>query len=339
MFDWFMVEGTMTAAYVTTLGGADNITVGPLPVPSCGSTDVLVRVEAAAVNLADTFVRSGSFPTATPMPYIVGTDLMGTVVEAGAQAPGFQPDQYVWCNSMGRGGRQGPTAEYAAVPADRLYHLPDGVDPHVAVALAQPAGTAYLGWFVHARLRPGETVFVGGGAGNVGTAAIQMAALAGARVIASARPDDHQKCRTAGAEAVFDYRDPELADRIANHAVDGVDVVWETSGHHDFGLVARVAAVGCRVLVTAASDDLPVPFSRLYTRDVSMLGFVISLAEVADLADAAKLINQMLKQGDLTTHVAQRLPMTQTAEAHRRIEKGGVRGRLIVSCDPHSATP
>lgn len=326
-----MGERTMTAAYVTALGGADNIRVGALPIPNVGPTDVLVRVDAAAVNPADAYVRSGRFPTATPMPYIVGSDLVGTVVDTGTAETAFRPGQQVWCNSMGRGGRQGPTAEYAAVPADRLYHLPEGVDPHVAVALAQPAGTAYLGWFVHARLRPGETVFVGGGAGNVGTAAVQMARLAGARVIASAHPDDHHKCQAAGAEAVVDYRDPGLANRIAHYAPDGVDVAWETSGHHDFDLVTLVAATGCRVVITAASTDPPVPLSRLYASDIAVFGFVISHARVSDLADAAGLINQMMRDGRLSTQISQCVPLTQTADAHRRIEQGGVKGRLLVT--------
>lgn len=327
----------MTAAYVTTLGSADGIVVGPLPVPECGPADVLVRVQVAAVNPADAYVRAGRFPTPVPLPYVVGSDLVGTVVDVGSATTGsirFRPGQRVWCNSMGRDGRQGATAEYAAVPAGRLYPLPDGVDPEVAVALAQPAGTAYLGWFVHARLRPGETVFVGGGAGNVGDAAIRLAALSGARVIASARPDDHDRCRSAGATAVFDYRDPGLADRIAECAPDGVDVLWETSGRHDFDLVARVAGTGCRVLITAAAGAPAIPLSRFYTNDVALLGFVISRAGVDDLAAAAGLINRLLGTGRLTTRIAERFPIARTADAHRRIETGSAHGRLIVSCTP-----
>ncbi|MGH3493390.1 MAG: alcohol dehydrogenase catalytic domain-containing protein, partial [Sciscionella sp.] len=205
-----MPVATMNAVYVTALGPASEIRVGMLPVPTPGPTEVLVAVDTVAVNPVDTYIRSGRYRTPVPMPFIVGRDLVGTVVEVGSAATSFRPGARVWCNSMGHEGRQGPTAEYAAVPAERLYHLPDGVDPRTAVALAQPAATAYLGWFGHARLRPGQTVFVGGGAGNIGTAAIQMATLAGARVLTSAAPDDHEHCRVAGADVVLDYRDPFL---------------------------------------------------------------------------------------------------------------------------------
>ena len=320
----------MTAAYVDEPGPAENIRVGSLPVPDIGPADVLVAVEAVAVDPVDTYVRSGRYRTALPRPFVVGRDLVGTVAAA-PEITGFSPGDRVWCNSLGHDGRQGSFAEYAAVPADRLYRLPPEVDPAQAVALAHPAATAFLGWFVHARLRPAETVFVGGGAGNVGTAAIQTATVAGARVLASCRPEDADRCRAAGAEEVFDYRDERLHDRVARAAPYGVDVVWETSGHHDLTLVTRVSAVGARVLVTAAATPTSqVPWPQLYTRDVRMLGFVISRASVADLAGAASAINRMLGRGLLTARIADVLPLARTADAHRRIEAGEVSGRLVL---------
>lgn len=110
-----------------------------------------------------------------------------------------------------------------------------------------PAATAYLGWFVHAQLRAGETVYVGGAAGNVGSAATAIARAAGARVLASARPEDHDGCRVAGADVVIDYRDPDLHERLRAAAPAGVDVFWDTSGHHDLGLTWTWSrpALGC----------------------------------------------------------------------------------------------
>ncbi|WP_309237240.1 NADPH:quinone reductase [Actinomadura sp. BRA 177] len=291
------------------------------------------------MNPVDAFVRSGTYRTPVPMPLIVGRDLVGTVTGTGSGARGFGLGDRVWCNSMGHEGRQGTTAQFASVPAERLYRLPDGTHPETAVAVAQPAATAYLGWFVHGGLQPGRTVFVGGGAGNIGSAAIAMAALAGARVIASAHPNDHARCRAAGADTVLDYRDPHLPDRLTEHAPQGIEVYWETSGHHDFAAVDQVAAAGCRVLVTASAPDTPpVPLPHLYTRDVTLPGFVISRASATDLADAASLINHMLARGLLTAQIADRLPLAQTAEAHRRIEEGQVKGRLLITVHYRSGT-
>src|SRR5207253_765147 len=108
----------------------------------------------------DTFVRSGAWRTPLEFPFVIGRDLVGTVAAAGAGAGGFRVGDRVWCNSLGHDGRQGAAAEQAVVPVDRLYHLPDGVDPVDAVALAHPAATAHLALFTHGRLRAGESVAV-----------------------------------------------------------------------------------------------------------------------------------------------------------------------------------
>ncbi|TAM81358.1 MAG: NADPH:quinone reductase, partial [Jatrophihabitans sp.] len=171
----------MDAAYVERLGPVENIRYGRLPVPRIGPTDVLVAVAAVTVNPVDTFVRSGRFATATPFPFVIGRDLVGTVADVGDGAVGFAVGERVWENSLGHGGRQGSFAQYAVVPAERLYHLPDRADPVQAVALAHMAATAYLGLFRRARLRPDETIYIGGGAGNVGGAARRRARPAGPR--------------------------------------------------------------------------------------------------------------------------------------------------------------
>ena len=162
------------------------------PVP--GPTDVLVRVDAAAVDPVDMFVRSGAYRTPTPFPFVLGRDLVGTVAETGPGATGFAVGDRVWSHSMGHGGRQGVTAEYCVVGVDRLYHLPGDVDAARAVAVLHPVATAHLALFRHARLQPGETVLVIGGAGNVGRAATVLAARAGARVLAVARAETAPDC-------------------------------------------------------------------------------------------------------------------------------------------------
>lgn len=326
------VPAMMNAAYVDELGGVENIRYGQLPVPRIGPTDVLVAVEAVTVDPVDTFVRSGAFPTATPFPFVIGRDLSGTVVAVGEGVSGFGVGDRVWENSLGHGGRQGSFSQYAAVPAERLYHLPDGVDPVQAVAVAHMAATAWLGLFRHGRLGLGETIYIGGGAGNVGDAAVRLGAAAGARVIASASGDDLEHCRQAGAAVAIDYHDSDAGDKIRAAAPDGVDVYWETSGHHDFDAAVERTARGGRILLTAAGPEprVELPVSSAYTRDVSLLGFVISNATVSDLAAAAEVINQRLADGTLSARIADVLPLAEAREAHRRIEAGEVSGARLI---------
>lgn len=315
------VPATATAAYIVETGPADAIRVGPLPVAAPGPTDVLVRTEALVANHVDVFVRSGAYPTATPFPFVIGRDLAGTVVAAGPGVAEFRVGDRVWCNSLGHHGRQGSFAQYALVPADRLYPLPDGVGPVAAVSVAHTAATAYLGLFRQARLQIGEAVVIGGAAGGVGTAAVQLARAAGARVIGTAAERDAGWCHSCGAEQVVDYRDPHAADRIRAAAPGGVDVYFDTSGHHDFETTLPLLATGGRVVVMAGLAARAVlPAAALYTRDASLRGFAISNASVADLAAAATVINARLAADGLRSRIRTRLPLAAAAQAHRMLE-------------------
>jgi NADPH:quinone reductase-like Zn-dependent oxidoreductase len=325
----------MWAAWIDQLGGPECIRYGELPVPVPGPTDVLVRVQAVAVNPVDTFVRSGAFLTPITFPFVIGRDLAGTVAAAGPGATKLAIGDRVWCNSLGHDGRQGAAAQYAVVARERLYDLPDAVDTLSAVAVAHPAATAHLALTIHARVLPGETVYIAGGAGHVGSAAVLLAARAGARVIASAREEDLDRCRSLGAHVALNYRDPELARRIRDAAPTGVDVHLDTSGRQDLGAAIDLLAGRGRIIVVAArGDDSRLPVRRLYTRDASLIGFAISNASVSELAVAARRINELLIEGSLTPRRIEPLPLSEAAEAHRRLETGAARGLRIVLRPP-----
>jgi len=325
------LPATVTAAFITATGLAENIRLGELPMPSLGPTDVLVRAEVVAVNNVDTFVRSGAYQTALPMPFIVGRDVVGVVAAMGAGVVGFAVGDRVWCNSLGHAGRQGSFATYVVISADRLYHLPEGVDAVDAVAAFHPGATAYLGLFRHAVITPGQTIVVGGAGGSIGTAVVQLAATAGARILATASPRDVDWCHSCGAEQVFDYHDPDVEARIAAAAPDGVDVYWDTSGHHNFDATVPVLAHGARIVLMAALDARPVlPVGAVYTRDISLRGFVISNASVSDLAQAAPLINRLLSQDILRIRVAEVMSLADAAQAHRMVESRQVKGRIVL---------
>ena len=290
----------MRAAYIEAHGSAESIKYGTLPTPVPGPTDVLVEVDAVAVNNVDTFVRSGAYETPVPFPFVIGRDLVGTVAAVGAGVVDFAVGEAVWSNSLGHAGRQGAAAEYAVVPGDRLYHLPDGVDPLTAVALVHPTATAYLALAVHGLLRAGETVLVAGAAGHVGRAATVLARRAGARVVATASRADLEVCRRLGAEVAVDYRDPDLAGALHRAAMDGVDVHLDTSGHHDLDLAVGLLAPRGRIVLMAGLAARPeLPVGAVYTRDARIIGFAISTASTADLAAAAERVNQLLAEGTL----------------------------------------
>ncbi|TDC84229.1 NADPH:quinone reductase [Micromonospora sp. KC606] len=321
----------MRAAYLEELGPPDNIRIGELPAPVPGPNDVLVDVIAVTVNNVDTFVRSGAWRTPVEFPFVVGRDLVGTVTVAGPGAPGFKAGDPVWSNSLGHGGRQGAAAEQAVVPADRLYHLPDGVRPEDAVAVAHPAATAYLALFTHGRLRMGETVVVIGAGGNVGAATVVLAVAAGARVVATASADDADYCRGLGADEVLDYRDPELAGRLRQACPGGADLYVDTAGVNDLeGAVDLLAHRGRLVLMAGLRTRKVLPVGPLYLKDCTVVGFAISQAGTGELAEAAVTINRLLADGRLRPRVSEFLPLSAMAGAHRRVEAGETHGRRLI---------
>jgi NADPH:quinone reductase-like Zn-dependent oxidoreductase len=322
------VESEARAAYITEFGAPEVIQYGNLPIPALGPTDVLVRTEAVVVNPVDCLIRAGLYRTPTSFPFVVGRDVVGRVVATGPGAAGFAVGESVWSNSLGHGGRQGSFSEYVVVAAERCYHLPDAVSPAAAVAVFHPAATAYLALFRHARVQPGETVYVGGGAGNVGRAAIELATAAGARVIASARPEDFAECAALGASAVVDYRNGAAA--VAKAAPERVDVYMDTSGHHDFTAALDVLAPRGRIVLMAGTASVPLPVSAFYRRNARLLGFVISDASLSDLASAAALINKRLATDGLKARLVCTMTLADTAEAHRLVDTRSVRGRIVL---------
>ncbi|PYI66885.1 oxidoreductase [Arthrobacter livingstonensis] len=328
----------MDAAYFRHTGGAGAIKFGKLPVPGLPETGrVLVRVAATAVNHVDTHVRSGAFATELSFPQIIGRDLAGTVEQVGpGGTAGFLMGDLVWSNSMGFDGRPGAGAEFAVVPAERLYSLPVGVDPVEAAAALHSGATAWLALHRHARVQAGETVFVGGGAGQLGSALVVQAVRAGARVITSSSAADTGYCRSMGAEVALDYRSAGLAGELADAVGTlsggrGLDVHIETSGRHHLEAAVELLALRGRIIALSgmAATNM-VPLGRLYTRDGSIRGFAISNASVSDLTDAARAVNVLLSAGALQARHITRLPLRDAAAAHAALEAGTNRGKLVL---------
>ncbi|MDQ0774356.1 NADPH:quinone reductase-like Zn-dependent oxidoreductase [Streptomyces aurantiacus] len=321
----------MQAAYIEEFGPPGAIRHGALPAPLPGPADVLVDTLAVSVNPVDTFVRAGTWRTRLSFPFVIGRDLVGTVAAVGSGAAGFSVGDLVWCNSLGHDGRQGAAAEQAVVPVERLYHLADTVRPVDAVAVLHPAATGYLALFTHGRLRAGETVLVAGAAGNVGSAMVVLAVEAGARVLATARPEDAEYCLGLGATAVVDYRDPGLPERVRDLSPHGVDLFVDTSGHNDLPVAVDLLAFRGRVVLLAGLRSRPVlPVGPLYLKDGSVTGFVISRATTCELADAARTLNRLLATGRLRARTVEEQPLSGAAEAHARLERGELHGRRVV---------
>ena len=326
----------MRAAYITAPGPVENITIGDLPDPQPGPGQVLVRVTYAAVNPIDTYVRSGMVAMELPAPFVVGCDLAGVVEAVGPGVMRYSPGMRVWGSNQGLLGRQGTFAELAAVDQQWLYPIPDEVSDEQAAASALVGLTAALGLFEEANLEPRDQVVVHGGGGAVGSTVVQMAAAAGARVLAVAGgPEKCGRCRELGAETTVDYLHQDhnhVAASIADWAPGGVNVWWETCREPQLELAVNALAQRGRIVVMAGRDARPVlPISPFFVKCCRLLGFVMFLCDPETQARAAARVNDLLAAGKLRTPIDRVAPLEETALLHDLQHNSTVLGKHPVS--------
>lgn len=329
----------MKAAFIRETGAPENIIYGDLPDPRPTGSQVLVKVGAVSVNPIDTYIRNGAPYWELPEPYILGCDLAGTVVEVGPEAKRFKVGDRVWGSNQGLLGRQGTFAELAAVDESWLYNTPDNVSDQDAAAIALVGITAHLGLVQHARLQPGETLFVHGGTGGVGAMVVQMAKIIGARVIATGGSDE--KCamvRELGADSAINYKGQNVVEEVQRLAPQGVNVFWETLRDPNFDEIVSLLAERGRIVLMAGRDARPAfPVGPFYVKGCSLLGFVMFKASPLEQRHAADEINRWLASGKLKPQIAKVFPLSEAAAAHRLQEDntlhkaGTIAGKIVLT--------
>jgi len=243
----------MKAAFLEKTGGAEVLQYGELPTPEPKHGEYRIKVVAAALNPIDTYIRSGMVAMNLPFPYVPGCDFAGTIDSAGANSSRFKVGDRVWGSNQGLLGRQGTFSEFACVHEDFIYLTPGGVTDEQAAASALVGITAHLGLFNCARLQPGETVFVNGGTGGVGTMVLQMARAIGAIAVTTAgTPEKAALARELGAHFSICYKNEDVIARVKEHtAGKGVQVWFETQPPTDLDKTFDAMASRGRVVVMA----------------------------------------------------------------------------------------
>jgi NADPH2:quinone reductase len=328
----------MKAAYINQPGPPESIIVGELPKPTPTENQVLVKVAATAVNPIDTYVRSGAVAMPLPRPFVVGCDLAGVVEAMGPDAKQFKAGDRVWCSCQGILGRQGTFAEYAAVDEDFLYPIPEGVSDETAAACALVSLTAQLGLVRDAELRAGETLFVNGGTGGVGSMVVQMAKAIGARVVTTAGSEAKlAKARDFGADLAINYKTDDVPARVREFAPEGVNVWWETLREPDFDrTVSLLAPCGRMILMAGRDARPPFPVGPFYVKGCRLYGFAMFNATTDELRAAANDVNRWLAAGQIKPCIDRVLPLAETATAHRLQEEstvgksGALAGKIVV---------
>jgi len=316
------VPATMKAAAIDRAGGPEVITLHILPVPKPDPDEVLIAVNTAGVASWDVGVRQHPDEIKhSKFPLVLGTDGAGTIAAVGSQvrsfAVGDQVYSYSWDNPKG-----GFYAEYVAVPAKLVGHVPAGMSLRDAGAIGTTGLTAIQGIDDALHLKPGETLIIHGASGGVGTLAVQFAKLRGVRVLATASGEDGLNLvRQLGADAVVDGRHGDIRAAAHAFAPAGFDAVLAFAGGDTLERCIDALRPGGRVAFPYGVSPEPKPAVNV--------GMMIRYNAISGPAEFERL-NQAIIAAKLQVPIAAQYPLAEAAKAQERLEGGHVLGKVVL---------
>jgi NADPH:quinone reductase-like Zn-dependent oxidoreductase len=334
-----MSAATMNAVVFHRYGDADVLQTAQVPVPSIGARDVLVRVHAAAVNPVDCKIRHGAqrILVRPRLPATPGMDLSGTVEQIGAGVTEFAVGDAVFSSPSHR--RMGAYAQFASVHADELAHKPQSLDHEQAASLPLVALTAWDALVLRGKLRAGQRVLIQAGAGGVGNVAIQLAKHLGAEVLTTCSEKNADFVRSLGADRVINYHEEDYAEVAA-----GVDLIVDAIGPKDVVRAVQTVRRGGRVI--ALATGLP----EATDAHGPLLGTLAAIGRLATIIVSARVrrnvrvipmaripsgknltaIASLVDAGKIRPVVERVLSLDEAADAHRRVETGRCRGKVVL---------
>lgn len=308
-----MIE-TMKAVVLTRFGGAEAFDLRDVPVPPVGPRQLRVRVHATAVNPLDYQIRRGDYADLVPLPAIIGHDVSGVVEEAGADVTEFAAGDEVYYTPRIFGGA-GSYAEQHVVDVDLVGRKPSNLDHVEAASLTLVGGTVVEAFVTRARLAVGETVLIHGGAGGVGTIAIQVAKAIGARVLTTARAADHAFVQSLGADEAIDHSREDYVDTVTRLTGGrGVDVVFDTIGGDTLTRSPLVLADMGRVVSIV---DIPQPQNLIEAWGKNAAYHFVFTRQNRGKLD---LLTDLAERGLIRPVVGAVLPLARVGEAHQLLE-------------------
>ena len=323
----------MRAVVITSPGDPDVLKLTEVPDPVPGPGEVLVEVAAAGVNRADVLQRMGFYPPPPGAPPYPGLECSGRISALGPGVTVWQPGDEV-CALLGGGGY----AEQAAVPQGQLLPVPDGVSLVDAAGLPETACTVYATVFQQARLTPGETILVHGGAGGIGTMAIQLAKSFGARVICTAgTPAKLERCTELGADLAVSYvRDDFVSAVDVFTGGRGADVILDIVGGPYLARNVAALATGGRLLgvSTQGGSSAELDLQMLMRKRASILASTLRARPPAEkaviVAGVWEQVWPLISAGRVRPVTDRVLPMADAADAHRVLEQGTHVGKILL---------
>jgi putative PIG3 family NAD(P)H quinone oxidoreductase len=326
----------MRAVIVSTPGGPEALELVDLPDPEPGEGEVVLDVVASAVNRADLLQRMGFYPPPPGASDVLGLECTGRIRSVGGGVEGWAVGDEV-CALLAGGGY----AEQVVVPAGQLMRVPDGVPLDSAAALPEVACTVWSNVFMLAHLQPGETFLVHGGAGGIGTFAIQLAAALGTRVFATAgSPEKLELCRTLGAERAISYRDeaasgaPLWVEVLAD--AGGADVILDNMGGKYLGPNVEALATEGRLAIIGMQGGTKgeLDVSALMRKRAAVIATSLRARPTEEKAAICRAVEEhvwpLVEAGKVRAMVGAELALDDVAEAHALMDAGQHTGKILL---------
>ncbi|HSP15987.1 MAG TPA: NADPH:quinone reductase [Thermoanaerobaculia bacterium] len=314
---------------VREFGGPEVLKIEEADDPRPESGQVVVRIRAAGVNPADTYMRSGAYGSRNPaLPFTPGSDGAGIVHAVGPDVSGLKVGDRVYtCGTL-----SGSYAEMALCQRSQLQKLPDKVTFPEGAAIFVPYVTAYRALFQLACAETAATVLIHGASGGVGIAAIQMARRAGLRIMATAgTAGGLELIREEGADICLDHHSPDYRQAILEATSGkGVDVILEMLANVNLGHDLELLAEGGRVIVIGSRGPVEIVPRNLMSRNASIIGMLLWNTPPAALAAAIAEVNKRLVGGTIRPRVRAEIPLANAPEAHRLVMEPGAGGKIVL---------
>ena len=320
----------MKAIQVKQVGGPEAMELVDLPLPQPKASEAVVKLAASGVNFIDVYFRAGRYKA--PLPFVIGQEGAGTVTAVGADVKSIKEgDRVAWS------GLLGSYAEYAAVVADRLVPIPQGVsDQQAAAAMLQGMTAHYLSHDTYP-LKSGETTLVHAAAGGVGLLLVQMAHNIGARVIATVSTEEKAKlARDAGADDVILYSQVDFETETKRLTGGrGVDVIYDSVGRTTFEKGLNVLRPRGMMVLFGGSSGAVAPFDlitlaqkgSLYVTRPTLAHYIATREELVAQSSA---VFGMIFGGKLKLRIEHTYPLAEAQRAHRDLEGRKTMGKLLL---------
>lgn len=318
-------------------GGPEVLKLKRGAMPNCGDNEILIQVAAAGVNRPDIMQRQGDYPPPEGASPVLGLEVAGFVAAVGRDAGHWRVGQRVCALTNGGG-----YAEFVNVPAKQCLQVPEGFDFVTAAALPEALFTCWTNIYERGLLGVGETLLIHGGSGGIGTVAIQMARITGARVYATAGSEEKCRiCERLGALRAINYKEEDFVAVIRQITGRGADVLLDMVGGGYIQRNIKAAAPDGRIVNIAFQEGAvsEVNFMPVMLKRLTLTGSTLRSRSPLEKATIARHVSRKIWPAVLAERIKpivhKVFPLAEAVEAHRTLEHGGVIGKVVLVTDKY----